>query len=102
MDAQVRSRLRNRSRWMRTMKNRRLPGQGALRSLDGTDWRGQAVKVLRNFVRDDQAQDMVEYTLLLAFVALAAGAAWVGIAPATSKIVSLRDADLSMAASVAH
>ena len=57
---------------------------------------------LTRFVRDEQGQDLVEYTLLLAFVALAAGAAWVGIAPATSTIVSVRDADLMCAAAVAR
>jgi len=57
---------------------------------------------MKKFLRDEQAQDMVEYTLLLAFVALAAGAAWVGIAPATSTIVSVRDVDLLCAAAVAH
>jgi Flp pilus assembly pilin Flp len=45
---------------------------------------------------------MIEYTLLLAFVALAAGAAWVGIAPATSTIVSIRNNDLISADTIAH
>ena len=45
---------------------------------------------------------MIEYTLLLAFVALAAGAAWVGIGPATSTIVSIRNNDLNSADGIAH
>ena len=57
---------------------------------------------LTNFLRDEQAQDIVEYTLLLAVVALAAGAAWVGFGTATSTIVSIRDVDLASAAAVAH
>jgi Flp pilus assembly pilin Flp len=32
------------------------------------------MKTLYNFLRDEQGQDLVEYTLLLAFVALAAAA----------------------------
>ncbi len=32
------------------------------------------MKLLRNFIRDEQGQDMVEYVLLLAFVAMAAAA----------------------------
>ncbi len=31
-----------------------------------------------NFVRDEQGQDLVEYTLLLAFVALASAALFIG------------------------
>ncbi|MGD0578425.1 MAG: hypothetical protein ABSC08_05800 [Bryobacteraceae bacterium] len=57
---------------------------------------------LTNFVRDEQAQDIVEYTLLLAVVALAAGAAWVGFGTGTSTIVSVRDVDLMCAAAVAR
>jgi Flp pilus assembly pilin Flp len=64
--------------------------------------RGQAVTYLTKFLRDEQAQDMIEYTLLLAFVALAAGAAWVGIGPATSTIVSIRNKDLISANGIAQ
>ncbi len=31
-----------------------------------------------NFIRDEQGQDLVEYTLLLAFVALASAALFIG------------------------
>ena len=57
---------------------------------------------LAKFLRDEQAQDMVEYTLLLALVALAAGAAYVGIAPLHSNIVSMRNNDLLSADAVAQ
>jgi Flp pilus assembly pilin Flp len=33
---------------------------------------------LNNFVRDEQGQDLIEYTLLLAFVALASAAIFIG------------------------
>lgn len=32
------------------------------------------MKLLKNFLRDERGQDLVEYTLLLAFVALASAA----------------------------
>jgi Flp pilus assembly pilin Flp len=57
---------------------------------------------LKSFLQDEKAQDMIEYTLLLAFVALAAGAAWVGIGPAASTIVSIRNNDLINANATAH
>lgn len=34
--------------------------------------------ILKNFVRDEQGQDLIEYTLLLAFVALASAALFIG------------------------
>ncbi len=57
---------------------------------------------LADFLRDDQAQDIIEYTLLLAVVALAAGAAWLGFGTATSTIVTIRDLDLMSASAVAR
>jgi len=33
---------------------------------------------LRNFWKDDQGQDLIEYTLLMAFVALASAALFIG------------------------
>lgn len=57
---------------------------------------------LAKFLRDEQAQDIVEYTLLLAVVALAAGAAWVSIGPGISNIASIRNNDLVCAVDFAH
>ena len=34
--------------------------------------------MMRNFLRDEQGQDLIEYTLLLAFVALASAALFIG------------------------
>ena len=34
--------------------------------------------MMRNFLRDEQGQDLIEYTLLLAFVALASAATLIG------------------------
>lgn len=33
---------------------------------------------LRNFIQDEQGQDLIEYTLLMAFVALASAALFIG------------------------
>jgi Flp pilus assembly pilin Flp len=34
--------------------------------------------IIMNFVNDEQGQDLIEYTLLLAFVALASAAVFIG------------------------
>ena len=56
---------------------------------------------LKNFLKDEEGQDMVEYTLLLAFVALAAGAAYVTIGNNISGIWSKAQTDVTNAAAVA-
>jgi len=38
----------------------------------------EANTMLMNFLRDEQGQDLIEYTLLLAFVALASAALFIG------------------------
>ncbi|MGO9239965.1 MAG: Flp family type IVb pilin [Bryobacteraceae bacterium] len=57
---------------------------------------------LGNFWLDEDGQDMVEYTLLLAFVALAAGAAYVAIGHQISAIWSKAQGDITSADAVAH
>ena len=57
---------------------------------------------LKNFLKDEEGQDMVEYTLLLAFVALAAGAAYVTIGNQISTIWSKAQKDVTNAATVAQ
>jgi Flp pilus assembly pilin Flp len=42
--------------------------------------------MLLNFLRDEQGQDLVEYTLLLAFVALASAALFIGAGTAVKGI----------------
>jgi Flp pilus assembly pilin Flp len=44
--------------------------------------------MLKNFMRDEQGQDLIEYTLLLAFVALAAAALFMSAATSISQIWS--------------
>jgi Flp pilus assembly pilin Flp len=57
---------------------------------------------LKNFLKDEEGQDMVEYTLLLAFVALAAGAAYVTIGNNISSIWSKAQKDITSANAAAH
>ncbi|MGD0577306.1 MAG: Flp family type IVb pilin [Bryobacteraceae bacterium] len=56
---------------------------------------------VKNFLKDEEGQDMVEYTLLLAFVALAAGAAYVTIGNNISGIWSKAQTDITNAAAAA-
>jgi Flp pilus assembly pilin Flp len=57
--------------------------------------------ILRNFWRDDQGQDLIEYTLLMAFVALASAALFITSGTSVSKIWSTTNTQLSEAASTA-
>ncbi|HYL96158.1 MAG TPA: hypothetical protein VET69_10165 [Terriglobales bacterium] len=56
---------------------------------------------LRNLWRDDQGQDLIEYTLLMAFVALASAALFISSGTSISKIWSVTNTELSTAASAA-
>jgi Flp pilus assembly pilin Flp len=53
--------------------------------------------MLKNFVRDDQGQDLIEYTLLLAFVALASAALFIGAGGAVNGIWSVANSKLLVA-----
>jgi Flp pilus assembly pilin Flp len=53
------------------------------------------------FLRDEGAQDLIEYTLLLAFVALVAAGFFIQSGQSTSGIWSLTNAKLSTASSAA-
>ena len=56
---------------------------------------------LRNLWQDDQGQDLIEYTLLMAFVALASAALFISSGTSISKIWSTTNTQLSTAASAA-
>ena len=45
--------------------------------------------MLKNFLRDEQGQDIVEYTLLLAAIALAGAATFIGMGKVVSGIWSI-------------
>ena len=46
------------------------------------------------FLRDEQGQDLIEYTLLLAFVALASAALFIGAGDSVSGIWSVSNSQL--------
>jgi Flp pilus assembly pilin Flp len=54
-----------------------------------------------NFIRDEQGQDLIEYTLLLAFVALASAALFIGAGNSVKGIWSLTNSQLEAANSSA-
>ena len=54
-----------------------------------------------NFLRDDQGQDLIEYTLLLAFVALASAALFISAGGSVNTIWSVANSRLSVAAASA-
>jgi Flp pilus assembly pilin Flp len=56
---------------------------------------------LRNFWNDEQGQDLIEYTLLMAFVALASAALFLGAGGSIKGIWSVTNSQLSLANSTA-
>jgi Flp pilus assembly pilin Flp len=56
---------------------------------------------VRNFWNDEQGQDLIEYTLLLAFVALASAALFIGAGGNISKIWNTANTQLTNAATSA-
>ena len=55
---------------------------------------------LRRFWNDQQGQDLIEYTLLLAFVALASAALFMGAGGSISSIWTTTNTQLASAASL--
>jgi Flp pilus assembly pilin Flp len=55
--------------------------------------------LMMKFIRDDQGQDLIEYTLLLAFVALASAALFIGTGNSVSAIWGSASSNLANAAS---
>ena len=58
-------------------------------------------KMLVGFLREEQGQDLVEYTLLLAFVSLASAALFLGTGGAVTGIWSVANSRLVNANSIA-
>jgi Flp pilus assembly pilin Flp len=56
------------------------------------------MNILKNFLRDDQGQDLIEYTLLLAFVALASAALFISAGGSINTIWSIANSRLNAAA----
>lgn len=59
------------------------------------------IEMLKNFVREEEGQDLIEYTLLLAFVALASAALFIGAGQSINTIWKVTNNILSNAAAVA-
>jgi Flp pilus assembly pilin Flp len=57
--------------------------------------------ILKNFFRDEQGQDLIEYTLLMAFVALASATIFITAGGSVSSIWTSTNTQLSAAASSA-
>jgi Flp pilus assembly pilin Flp len=57
--------------------------------------------LLRNFWKDEQGQDLIEYTLLMAFVALASAALFLGAGASINSIWQVSNKQLSNAATAA-
>jgi len=53
--------------------------------------------ILRNFWNDEQGQDLIEYTLLMAFVALASAALFIGAGSSIKGIWSTTNSELVQA-----
>ncbi len=53
--------------------------------------------LLRNFWKDEQGQDLIEYTLLMAFVALASAALFMGAGGSIKGIWSVTNTQLAAA-----
>jgi len=57
--------------------------------------------MLKKFLQDEQAQDLIEYTLLLAFVCLATAALFISSGTSLTGIWNTANADLTTANSTA-
>ncbi len=58
--------------------------------------------IFKNFVREEQGQDLVEYTLLLAFVCLASAAIFIGVGGGLSGIWTQTNTVVMSANSIAN
>lgn len=59
------------------------------------------INYLRNLVKDEKGQDLIEYTLLLAFVVLASAALFISAGTSISDIWTASNTTLTSAASAA-
>ncbi|HTS49209.1 MAG TPA: Flp family type IVb pilin [Bryobacteraceae bacterium] len=60
------------------------------------------MNLLKNFLRDEQGQDLIEYTLLLAFVALASAALFISAGQSVNTIWTIANSRLNNAATAAN
>jgi Flp pilus assembly pilin Flp len=55
------------------------------------------MRLFNDFLRDEQGQDLIEYTLLLAFVCLSSAALFLGTGTSVSGIWSVTNSHLAVA-----
>ncbi|HYL34432.1 MAG TPA: hypothetical protein VEV17_00820 [Bryobacteraceae bacterium] len=60
------------------------------------------MQYFKNFLHDEQGQDLIEYTLLLAFVALASAALFISAGTSVNQIWSIANSRLTNAAAAAN
>jgi Flp pilus assembly pilin Flp len=58
-------------------------------------------RLLIGFLREEEGQDLIEYTLLLAFVALASAALFIGAGNSANSIWGVANNEMASAASAA-
>jgi Flp pilus assembly pilin Flp len=58
-------------------------------------------KLMIRFLREEEGQDLIEYTLLLGFVALASAALFIGAGQSSKTIWSVTNDEMQSAASAA-
>jgi len=58
-------------------------------------------RLLVRFLREEEGQDLIEYTLLLGFVALASAALFIGAGKAAGSIWGVANSEMASAASAA-
>ena len=59
-------------------------------------------QLLVRFLREEEGQDLIEYTLLLGFVALASAALFIGAGNAAKTIWGVANSEMASAASAAQ
>jgi Flp pilus assembly pilin Flp len=65
--------------------------------IDHLSGRSLDVGLLKNIWQDEQGQDLIEYTLLMAFVALASAALFIGAGGSIANIWSTTNSQLAAA-----
>ena len=64
----------------------------------GAENGGRLIELMRRFSTEEAGQDLIEYTLLMAFVALASASLFVNAGSSVSKVWSISNSTLSTAA----
>src|SRR5512135_1033400 len=85
----------------RSRKPKNVIGRSRKRSNPSKNLGANDMTILRNFWNDEQGQDLIEYTLLMAFVALASAALFIGAGGSIKGIWSVTNSQLAAASTQA-